>query len=45
MSLAQLRDAVQIDWDKIPQDAIDYLIHSIPKRVAKCIQVKGSATH
>ena len=40
-TLDKLRPQLQIAWETLPQDATDYLISSMPRRVAECIRVRG----
>lgn len=44
-TIAELRQQLQIAWDEIPQDAINHLISSMPRRVTFCIQARGDVTH
>ena len=40
-----LTDFRQVPWDAIPQEEIDHLIRSMPRRVAECVKHRGGPTH
>jgi hypothetical protein len=42
-SLNDLREAIIREWDGMAQDFIKKLIDSMPKRVAKVVEVNGNA--
>ena len=42
-SLNDLREAIIREWDGMTQDFIKKLIDSMPKRVAKVVEVNGNA--
>lgn len=44
-TLEELRQQLQIAWDEVPQEDINNLISSMPRRVAECIRVRGDVTH
>src|SRR5699024_6253222 len=44
-NLHELRQQLQIAWDAIPQQEIDDLIRSMPRRVNACIRVRGDMTN
>jgi hypothetical protein len=44
-TLAQLQDEIQVAWDQVPQEDIDHLISSMPRRLNKCIQNQGGQTN
>lgn len=44
-TLEELRQQLQVAWNELPQEAIDHLISSMPRRVTECIRVHGDATH
>lgn len=44
-TLAALRHEVQVAWDCIPQEEIDHLLASMPRRVGECINNRGGQTH
>jgi transposase len=43
-NLNQLFDALQEEWDAIPQEELDYLIDSMPRRVGSVIEKHGGHT-
>lgn len=44
-TLIALRHELQIAWDTIPQEDIDHLIESMPRRVMECETNRGGSTH
>lgn len=44
-NLDDLRHQVQVAWDEIPQQDIDHLLESMPRRVNACITVQSDVTH
>lgn len=44
-TLAALRNEVQRAWDETPQEEIDHLIRSMPRRLNECITHRGAPTH
>ena len=44
-TLDKLRPPLQIARDMLPQDAIDHVTSSMPRRVAECIRVRADTTH
>jgi hypothetical protein len=44
-TLAQLQDEIQVAWDQVPQEDIDHLISSMPRRLNKCIRNQGGQTN
>lgn len=44
-TLAALCHEVQVAWDEIPQEEIDHLIRSMPRRVNECTAHRGGSTH
>ncbi|CAH1366401.1 unnamed protein product, partial [Tenebrio molitor] len=45
LTLAALRHEIQVAWDSVPQDEINHLIRSMPRRVRECIGSRGGPTH
>jgi hypothetical protein len=45
LTLAALRHEIQVAWDSVPQDEINHLIRSMPRRVRKCRGSRGGPTH
>jgi transposase len=45
LTLAALRHEIQVGWDSVPQDEINHLIRSMPRRVRECIGSRGGPTH
>ena len=43
-SLNQLFDALKEEWHAIPQEDLDGLIHSVPRRVGGVISARGGHT-
>ncbi|CAH1380649.1 unnamed protein product, partial [Tenebrio molitor] len=43
--LAALRHEIQVAWDSVPQDEINHLIRSMPRRDRECIESRGGPTH
>lgn len=44
-TLIALRHELQVAWDTIPQEDIDHLIESMPRRVRECVTNRGGSTH
>lgn len=44
-TLEELRQQLQVAWEELPQEAIDNLISSMPRRVAECLRARGDVTH
>ncbi|RZB77461.1 hypothetical protein BDFB_008755 [Asbolus verrucosus] len=44
-TVEELRQQLQVARDEIPQDGIDHLISSMPRRVTFCIQARGDVTY
>ena len=44
-TLAALRHELEVGWNEIPQEDIDHLIRTMPRRINDCIRYRGSATH
>lgn len=44
-TLAQLRHEVQVAWESLPQEDINNLVRSMPRRVAECVNARGGPTH
>jgi hypothetical protein len=44
-TIQQLRHEIQVVWDALPQEEIDNLIRSMPRRVAECVNLQGGPTH
>ncbi|EEZ98274.1 Transposable element Tc3 transposase-like Protein [Tribolium castaneum] len=44
-TLADLRREILTAWEALPQDEINHLIRSMPRRVAECIHARGGPTH
>jgi hypothetical protein len=44
-TIQQLRHEIQVIWDALPQEEIDNLIRSMPRRVAECVNLQGGPTH
>jgi transposase len=45
LTLAALRHEIQVGWDSVPQDEINHLIRSMPRRVREWIGSRGGPTH
>ena len=43
-SMNELWEAAQEEWQSIPQDVIDHVIESMPRRMQLCIKVRGGPT-
>lgn len=43
-TLGDLRHQLEVAWDAIPQEEIDHLIRSMPRRVEECINNRGDIT-
>ncbi|CAH1956399.1 unnamed protein product [Acanthoscelides obtectus] len=44
-TLEALREELVVAWNEIPQDDIDHLIRSMPRRVGECVSHHGASTH
>ena len=44
-TLEELLQQIQNAWNEIPQQAIDHLILSMPRRIQSCIRARGILTH
>lgn len=44
-TLEALRHEIQLAWDEIPQEDINHLISSMPRRLNECIEHRGGPTH
>lgn len=44
-TLQALQHELQVAWDTIPQEEIDHLLESMPRRVGECITNRGGPTH
>jgi hypothetical protein len=45
LTLAALRHEIQVGWNSVPQDEINHLIRSMPRRVRECIGSRSGPTH
>ncbi|CAH2013856.1 unnamed protein product [Acanthoscelides obtectus] len=44
-TLEALREELVVAWNEIPQEDIDRLIRSMPRRVGECVAHQGASTH
>ncbi|CAH1987993.1 unnamed protein product [Acanthoscelides obtectus] len=44
-TLEALREELVVAWNEIPQEDIDHLIRSMPRRVGECVAHQGASTH
>ncbi|CAH1996982.1 unnamed protein product [Acanthoscelides obtectus] len=44
-TLEALREELVLAWNEIPQEDIDHLIRSMPRRVGECVAHQGASTH
>ncbi|CAH1955546.1 unnamed protein product [Acanthoscelides obtectus] len=44
-TLEALREELVVAWNEIPQEDIDHLIRSMPRRVGECVAHEGASTH
>ncbi|CAH1958983.1 unnamed protein product [Acanthoscelides obtectus] len=44
-TLEALREEFVVAWNEIPQEDIDHLIRSMPRRVGECVAHQGASTH
>ena len=44
-TLADFRHEIQVTWDATPQEEIDQLIGSMPRRITECVTHRGGLTH
>ncbi|CAH2000175.1 unnamed protein product [Acanthoscelides obtectus] len=44
-TLEALREELMVAWNEIPQEDIDHLIRSMPRRVGECVAHQGASTH
>ncbi|CAH1959968.1 unnamed protein product [Acanthoscelides obtectus] len=44
-TLEALREELVVAWNEIPQEDIDHLIRSMPRRVGECVAYQGASTH
>lgn len=44
-TLAALRHEVKVARNEIPQEAINHLIRSMPRRINECVRHRGASTH
>ncbi|CAH1988356.1 unnamed protein product [Acanthoscelides obtectus] len=44
-TLGALREELVVAWNEIPQEDIDHLIRSMPRRVGECVAHQGASTH
>ncbi|CAH1967308.1 unnamed protein product [Acanthoscelides obtectus] len=44
-TLEALREKLVVAWNEIPQEDIDHLIRSMPRRVGECVAHQGASTH
>ncbi|CAH1989820.1 unnamed protein product [Acanthoscelides obtectus] len=44
-TLEALREELVVAWNEIPQEDINHLIRSMPRRVGECVAHQGASTH
>ena len=44
-TLEALRNEVQVDWDTVPEEDINHLIQTMPRRLTECVASRGCSTH
>ncbi|CAH1976114.1 unnamed protein product [Acanthoscelides obtectus] len=44
-TLEALQEELVVAWNEIPQEDIDHLIRSMPRRVGECVAHQGASTH
>ncbi|CAH1965519.1 unnamed protein product [Acanthoscelides obtectus] len=44
-TLEALREELVVAWNELPQEDIDHLIRSMPRRVGECVAHQGASTH
>ncbi|CAH1996987.1 unnamed protein product [Acanthoscelides obtectus] len=44
-TLEALREELVVAWNEIPQEDIDHLIRSMPRRIGECVAHQGASTH
>ncbi|CAH1968275.1 unnamed protein product [Acanthoscelides obtectus] len=45
LNLQPLREELVVAWNETPQEDIDHLIRSMPRRVGECVAHQGASTH
>ncbi|CAH1963187.1 unnamed protein product [Acanthoscelides obtectus] len=44
-TLEALREELVVAWNEIPQEDIEHLIRSMPRRIGECVAHQGASTH
>ena len=45
LTIQELRNATLEEWDNLPQESLNALVLSMPRRVQECLRVCGGPTH
>lgn len=44
LTIQELRNAALEEWDNLPQESLDALVLSMPRRIQECLRVRGGPT-